>query len=390
MAGPVSTVNLSFAQRHGLEVEGIAERVSGISPADSHGILCSAPLRAASGDGVAPAVKGELTYAGDATEVLAEMVRDAIIIGGGPAGFTAAIYTARARMSPLVLCASAGGQLNLTTEVGNYPGFPDEVLGPDLMKKMEQQAINYGAQIVQDTVKEVKLTSAPLQVTAGGGTFEAHSVIIATGSNPRKLGIPGEEKYSGKGVSYCATCDGFFFRDQVVAVVGGGDTALEEASFLTRFATQVHLIHRRDQLRGSVIMQEQAKANEKIAFVWNTVVKEAEGSDEKGLTALKLENVKTGERSSLPVGGLFVAIGHVPNSGLFEGQLELDEKGYLVADERQRTKIPGVYVAGDVQDHIYRQAITAAGTGCKAAIEAERYVAELQHRAYPGHKQDKP
>jgi thioredoxin reductase (NADPH) len=314
------------------------------------------------------------------------MVRDTIIIGGGPAGYTAAIYTARARMSPLVLCASAGGQLNLTTEVGNYPGFPDEIMGPDLMKQMKQQALNYGAEIKQEAVTEVNLTGTPLKVNTGSGVYEGHSVIIGTGSNPRKLGVPGEEKYSGKGVSYCATCDGFFFREQVVAVVGGGDTALEEASFLTRFATKVHLIHRRDQLRGSVIMQEQAKVNEKIAFIWDTVVEEAEGSDEQGLTALKLKNVKTGGGSSLPVNGLFVAIGHEPNSALFKDQLELDEMGYLVADERQRTRIPGVYVAGDVQDHVYRQAITAAGTGCKAAIEAERYVAELQHRGYPGHE----
>jgi len=318
-------------------------------------------------------------------EEAAEMVREVIIIGGGPAGFTAAVYTARARMSPLVIAASPGGQLNLTSGVGNFPGFPDEVLGPDLMTRMRRQAENYGAEIVQESVKEAALGARPIRVTTDGGTHEAHSVIIATGSNPRKLGIPGEERYAGKGVSYCATCDGFFFRDQTVAVVGGGDTALEDAAFLTRFAVKVHVIHRRDKLRGSAIMQERAKSKEKVAFIWDTVVVEAQGEEDKGLTALKLKNVKSGDVGVLPVQGLFVAIGHVPNSELFRGQIELDPMGYIVADERQRTKIPGVFVAGDVQDHIYRQAVTAAGTGCKAAIEAERYVAELQDRGYPGH-----
>jgi len=233
-------------------------------------------------------------------------------------------------------------------------------------------------------VTEIDVSSSPLMVKAGDDSYECHSLIIATGSNPQKLGIAGEEKYSGKGVSYCATCDGFFFKDEIIAVVGGGDTALEEATFLSRFGSKVYVIHRRGELRASVIMQEQAKANEKIFFVWDTVVEEVLGKPEKGISGLKLKNVKTGEGSELVVGGLFIAIGHVPSSELLVGKLDLDEVGYLIVDERQRTKVPGVFVAGDVADHIYRQAITAAGMGCKAAIEAERYVAELQHKGYPG------
>ena len=312
------------------------------------------------------------------------MVREVVIIGGGPGGYTAAIYTARARMNPLVMAASPGGQLNLTTEVGNFPGFPEEIQGPDLMKRMEAQAKVYGAETVQKTVTAVDLSSPPFVVKSDGESFKCRSLIVATGSNPRKLGIPGEQEYSGKGVSYCATCDGFFFKDQVIAVVGGGDTALEEALFLSRFGTKIHLIHRRDKLRASVFMQGQAEANNKISFILDTVVEEVLGDPGKGITGLRLRNVKTGDGGALPVGGLFVAIGHTPNSGLFKGQLELDEKGYIVVDERQRTNVPGVFVAGDVADHVYRQAVTAAGTGCRAAIEAERYVAELQHRGYPG------
>lgn len=312
------------------------------------------------------------------------MTRDVVIIGGGPGGCTAAIYTARARMNPLMFVAAPGGQLGLTTEVGNFPGFPEEIRGPDLMKRMEEQALAYGAEIVQKTVTAVDLSSEPFKVRTDHDAFEARSIIIATGSNPRKLGIPGEREYSGKGVSYCATCDGFFFKDQVIAVVGGGDTAVEEAAFLSRFGTKIYLVHRRDQLRASAIMQEQALANEKISFIWDTVVEEVLGDAEAGVTGLQLKNVKTGKEDKLAVGGFFVAIGHTPNSALFKGQLELDDKGYIVVDERQRTNVRGVFVAGDVADHVYRQAVTAAGTGCKAAIEAERYVAEIQHKGYPG------
>jgi thioredoxin reductase (NADPH) len=312
------------------------------------------------------------------------MIKDVVIIGGGPGGCTAAIYTARARMNPLMLVGAPGGQLGLTTEVGNFPGFPEEIRGPDLMKRMEEQALAYGAEIMQKVVTAVELSSTPLQIKCDHDVFESRSLIIATGSNPRKLGIPGEREYSGRGVSYCATCDGFFFKDQVIAVVGGGDTAVEEASFLSRFGSKIYVIHRRDQLRASVIMQEQALANEKISFIWDTVVEEVLGDTDAGVKGLRLKNVKTGEERDLEVGGFFVAIGHTPNSDLFKGQLDMDEKGYVIADGRQRTNVPGVFVAGDVADHVYKQAVTAAGTGCKAAIEAERFVAEQQHKGYPG------
>jgi thioredoxin reductase (NADPH) len=312
------------------------------------------------------------------------MTRDVVIIGGGPGGYTAAIYAARARMDPLVLAGSPGGQLNLTTEVGNFPGFPKEIQGPELMKRMEEQAKSYGAEIVQKMVTEIDVSSTPLVVKAGNDPYECHSLIIATGSNPRKLGIPGEEQYSGKGVSYCATCDGFFFKDEIIAVVGGGDTALEEATFLSRFGSKVYVIHRRDEFRASVFMQEQAKANEKITPIWDTVVEEVLGEPEKGITGLRMKNLKTSAPCDLEVGGLFIAIGHVPSSELLVGKLDLDKVGYAIVDERQRTNVPGVFIAGDVADHIYRQAITAAGMGCKAAMEAERYVAELQHKGYAG------
>lgn len=312
------------------------------------------------------------------------MVREVVIVGGGPAGYTAAIYTARARMDPLVLVGAPGGQLGTTTEVGNFPGFPDEIQGPELMKRMEDQARRYGAVIEHKMVTDVDPSSSPKVVRSDDSTWECHSLIIATGSNPRKLGIPGEREYSGRGVSYCATCDGFFFKDQVIAVVGGGDTALEEALFLSRFGTKIYVLHRRDQLRASAIMQEQARENEKISFIWDVVVEEIVGNPEGGITGVKLKNLKSQEKRDLPVGGLFIAIGHEPNSKLFRGKLDVDDKGYLIVDERQRTRVPGVFVAGDVADHVYRQAITAAGMGCKAAIEAERYVAEIHHRKYPG------
>lgn len=312
------------------------------------------------------------------------MVREVVIVGGGPAGYTAAIYTARARMDPLVLVGAPGGQLGTTTEVGNFPGFPDEIRGPELMKRMEDQARRYGAVIEHKMVTDVDPSSSPKVVRSDDSTWECHSLIIATGSNPRKLGIPGEREYSGRGVSYCATCDGFFFKDQVIAVVGGGDTALEEALFLSRFGTKIYVLHRRDQLRASAIMQEQARENEKISFIWDVVVEEIVGNTEGGITGVKLKNLKSQEKRDLPVGGLFIAIGHEPNSKLFRGKLDVDDKGYLIVDERQRTRVPGVFVAGDVADHVYRQAITAAGMGCKAAIEAERYVAEIHHRKYPG------
>jgi thioredoxin reductase (NADPH) len=304
-------------------------------------------------------------------------VRDVIIIGSGPAGYTAALYAARARLNPLVFEGSvtSGGALMNTTDVENFPGFPDGVLGPDLMDSLRKQAERFGAEMVTDDVTEVDLSASPKVVKAGSDTFLARSVIVATGSSYRELGIPGEKRLSGHGVSWCATCDGFFFRDQDIAVVGGGDSALEEATFLTRFARSVTVVHRRDALRASAIMQDRARANPKIRFAWDSVVTEVVGEDR--VAGIKLQNTKTGEESFLEVSGIFVAIGHDPRSELFTGQLELDDEGYLIVDQPStRTKIPGVFAAGDVVDHTYRQAVTAAGTGCSAALDAERWLAD--------------
>jgi thioredoxin reductase (NADPH) len=304
-------------------------------------------------------------------------VRDVIIIGSGPAGYTAALYAARARLNPLVFEGSvtSGGALMNTTDVENFPGFPDGVLGPDLMDSLRKQAERFGAELVTDDVTEVDLSASPKVVKAGSDTFLARSVIVATGSSYRELGIPGEKRLSGHGVSWCATCDGFFFRDQDIAVVGGGDSALEEATFLTRFARSVTVVHRRDALRASAIMQDRARANPKIRFAWDSVVTEVVGEDR--VAGIRLLNTKTGEESFIEVSGIFVAIGHDPRSELFTGQLELDDEGYLVVDQPStRTKIPGVFAAGDVVDHTYRQAVTAAGTGCSAALDAERWLAD--------------
>jgi thioredoxin reductase (NADPH) len=303
-------------------------------------------------------------------------VRDVIIIGSGPAGYTAAIYAARAKLNPLVFEGSvtAGGALMNTTDVENFPGFPDGIMGPDLMDGLRKQAERFGAELVTDDVVEVDLTATPKVVKTATDVFYAKAVIIATGSKYRELGVPGEKELSGHGVSWCATCDGFFFREKDIAVVGGGDSALEEATFLTRFGKSVTLIHRRNELRASKIMQERAKANPKIKFLWDSEVVEAVG-DQK-LSALRVKNVKTGEEQLLPVGGLFVAIGHDPRSELFAGQLETDPEGYLLVEDRStRTAIDGVFACGDVVDHTYRQAVTAAGTGCSAAIDAERWLA---------------
>ena len=304
-------------------------------------------------------------------------VRDVIIIGSGPAGYTAALYAARARLNPLVFEGSvtSGGALMNTTDVENFPGFPDGVLGPDLMDSLRKQAERFGAELVTDDVTEVDLSASPKVVKAGSDTFLARSVIVATGSSYRELGIPGEKRLSGHGVSWCATCDGFFFRDQDIAVVGGGDSALEEATFLTRFARSVTVVHRRNALRASAIMQDRARANPKIRFAWDSVVTEVVGEDR--VAGIKLQNIKTGEESFLEVSGIFVAIGHDPRSELFTGQLELDDEGYLIVDQPStRTKIPGVFAAGDVVDHTYRQAVTAAGSGCSAALDAERWLAD--------------
>jgi thioredoxin reductase (NADPH) len=306
-------------------------------------------------------------------------VRDVIIIGSGPAGYTAALYAARARLRPLVFEGSvtSGGALMNTTEVENFPGFPDGVLGPDLMDAIRKQAERFGAELVPDDVTEVDLTASPKVVKVGGDTYLAKTVIITTGSSYRELGIPGEKRLSGHGVSWCATCDGFFFREQDIAVVGGGDSAMEEATFLTRFARSVTVIHRRDALRASKIMQDRALANPKIRFAWDSEVTEVVGEDR--VTGLKLRNVRTGEESTLEVSGIFIAIGHDPRSELFTGMLATDAEGYLLVEQPStRTAIDGVFAAGDVVDHIYRQAVTAAGTGCAAALDAERWLADAE------------
>ena len=304
-------------------------------------------------------------------------VRDVIIIGSGPAGYTAAVYAARAKLNPLVFEGSvtAGGALMQTTEVENYPGFPDGVMGPELMDSMRKQAERFGAELVTDDVVAVDLTASPKVVKTDTETYHAKAVIIATGSKYKELDVPGEKQLAGRGVSWCATCDGFFFREQDIAVIGGGDSAIEEATFLTRFAKSVTLVHRRDALRASKIMQDRAMANPKIKFLWDSQVTEMIG--ESKLTGLRIKNLRSGEEQVLPVGGVFVAIGHLPRSELFSGQLATDPEGYLLVEQpTTRTAIEGVFACGDVVDRIYRQAVTAAGTGCAAAIDAERWLAE--------------
>ena len=308
--------------------------------------------------------------------------RNVIVIGSGPAGYTAALYTARASLHPLVFEGSvtAGGALMTTTEVENYPGFRDGIMGPALMDEMRAQAERFGAELVADDVVEVDLTGDIKVVRTATDTYTARSVILATGSGYRKLGLPREEELSGRGVSWCATCDGFFFRDQAIAVVGGGDSAVEEATFLTRFGQKVYLVHRRDELRASKIMQERAFADPKLAIIWNAEVVEINGDDR--LESITLRDTVTGETRPLEVTGLFIAIGHDPRSELLVGQVDLDDEGYvLVRHPSTHTNLPGVFAAGDLVDHHYRQAITAAGTGCAAALDAERYVAALDHAA---------
>ena len=310
-------------------------------------------------------------------------IREVIIVGSGPSGYTAAIYTARAGLKPLVFegALTAGGALMNTTEVENYPGFTDGIMGPDLMLAMRGQAERFGAEIITDDVTAVNLVGEVKTVTdSEGNDYSAHAVILAMGSGYRKLGLPAEERLSGRGVSWCATCDGFFFRDKDIAVVGGGDSALEEATFLTRFASSVTIIHRRDELRGSKIMVDRAKADPKIRFAWNSVVTDLHG--DTSLTGLTLPDTITGVPRELPVQGLFVAIGHDPRSEIVRGQVEVDAAGYVVVDAPStRTNLPGVFAAGDLVDHTYRQAVTAAGTGCAAALDAERYLAALSDAA---------
>ncbi len=303
--------------------------------------------------------------------------REIIIVGSGPAGLTAAVYTARANLQPLVIEGlGAGGQLMLTTDVENFPGFPDGILGPDLMAKFREQAERFGAEFLTADVDEVDLSTRPFRIRVGTHDHFARSIIISTGAKARMLGLDAEQHLLGHGVSTCATCDGFFFRGHEIAVVGGGDSAVEEANFLTRFADKVTLIHRRKELRASKIMQDRAFANPKIDFKWNTVVDDIVGNGR--VETLMLRDVETGATSELAVTGLFVAIGHDPNTALFRGQLDLDENGYIVTvGGTPKTSVSGVFAAGDVQDHVYRQAITAAGSGCMAALETERYLEAL-------------
>jgi thioredoxin reductase (NADPH) len=304
-------------------------------------------------------------------------VRDVIIIGSGAAGCTSAIYAARANLAPLVLeGAEPGGQLTITTEVENFPGFPEGIQGPELMDRMKTQAEKFGAEFQYGTVESVDFSERPYTLTVDGETLQAKTVIIATGASARWLGMESEQRFRGQGVSACATCDGFFFKEQEIAIVGGGDSAMEEAIFLTKFASKVHVVHRRDALRASRIMTERAHANKKINFVWNSVIEEVLGNDDDGMTGLTLKSTTTGELSKLEVTGLFLAIGHTPNTTPFVGQIEMDAAGFVVPRDAIKTNKPGVFVAGDVADTKYQQAISAAGTGCMAALAAEAMLAE--------------
>lgn len=306
-----------------------------------------------------------------------------IIIGSGPAGYTAAIYLGRARLEPLVIAGPAlGGQVAISSEVGNYPGFPEDINGADLAQLMHRQAERFGARIEMDIVTAVDLSTRPFKVITYGGEYETMALIVASGASPRKLQVPGEEQFSGRGLSYCATCDGFFYLGKEIVMVGGGDSALEEALFLTRFATRVTVIHRRDRLRAEPLLQERAFRNEKIDFIWDTTVTEIVGDEV--VTGVRLRNVKTGEERLFPTQGVFIAIGYSPNTDFLRGQLALHENGYVVADADGRTSIEGVWAAGDVCDWVYRQIATSVGAGCKAAIQAEHYLAKLEDRVYPG------
>jgi thioredoxin reductase (NADPH) len=313
--------------------------------------------------------------------------RNLVIIGSGPAGLTAALYAARANLRPLLIEGlEAGGQLMLTTMVENFPGFRDGIMGPELMADMRAQAERFGTEIVQGNVSNIEVNRCPIKIEVSDQIVYAESLIIATGASARLLGLPSERVLLGHGVSTCATCDGFFFRGKPIAVVGGGDSAMEEAIFLTKFASKVTVVHRRDTLRASKIMQVKAFANPKIEFAWNSDVEDILDVKKGVVTTIVLRDTVTGARTELPVEGVFVAIGHTPNTGLFKGQLELDANGYIVTHHGTRTSIAGIFAAGDVQDHIYRQAITAAGTGCMAAIDAERYLDRVPAEAADAQK----
>jgi thioredoxin reductase (NADPH) len=299
-----------------------------------------------------------------------------VIIGSGPAGLTAALYTARAQLEPLVISGSQlGGQISITSEVENYPGFPQGTTGPELVELMRAQAEAFGARLLIDEVTEVDFRSGPpFTVKSHSETYQAKAVIVTVGASPIRLGVPGEEEFIGRGVSFCATCDGFFFRDKDVVVVGGGDSAMEEGIFLTRFANQVQVVHRRDQLRAGEALKRRAITNEKIEFVWDSVVEEIVGNGK--VEAIRVRNLKTGDRQQMPTDGVFIFIGHYPNSSLFEGQLKMDDKGYLIVDDRFMTNVPGVFAAGEIMDPVYRQIATSVGQGCSAAMMAERWLRE--------------
>ena len=307
---------------------------------------------------------------------MSEKVYKVIILGSGPAGFTAAIYAARAELTPLVLeGAQPGGQLVITTEVENYPGFEEAIMGPDLMEIMKKQAKRFGTTVEQVTVDRVELDKNPKVLYAGDTKYLCNTLIISTGASAKFLGLESEQALMGRGVSACATCDGFFFKQKVLAVVGGGDTAMEESTFLTKFASKVYVVHRRDKLRASKTMQERAFKNDKIEFIWDSAVTEVLGSPEEGVKGVRLENTKNGKTSTLECQGFFVAIGHTPNTGMFKDQLEMDETGYIITKPfTTLTSVPGVFASGDAQDRVYRQAVTAAGTGCMAALDAEKFL----------------
>lgn len=309
---------------------------------------------------------------------MSENTRKVIILGSGPAGMTAAIYAARANLEPLVIEGlQPGGQLTITTDVENYPGFEDPIMGPDLMEVMKKQAMRFGTEFKRATIDRVELDKDPKVLHADGERFACDSLIISTGAAAKFLGLASEQALMGHGVSACATCDGFFFKEKVIAVAGGGDTAMEEATFLTKFGSKVYVIHRRDKLRASKAMQERAFNNKKIEFIWDTVVEEVLGTPETGVSGVRLKNLKTNEEQVLECQGFFVAIGHTPNTAIFKGQLDMDDNGYLkVKAFTTETNVPGVFASGDAQDHVYRQAVTAAGTGCMAAMDAEGYLVD--------------
>ncbi|MEW5961606.1 MAG: thioredoxin-disulfide reductase [Chloroflexota bacterium] len=308
-------------------------------------------------------------------------VRDVIIIGSGPAGLSAALYAGRANLKPLIITGNElGGQIGITSEVENYPGFSGET-GPDLVDVIKAQAERFGAEIHYDYIQSIDLSKRPFKLTGASGDYYARSLIVATGASFRKLQVPGEAEFTGRGVSYCATCDGFFFRDKEIVVVGGGDSALEEAIFLTKFAKKVTIIHRRDELRAGYALESRARKNEKIDFMWNTVVTRVNG--DAVVASIDLKNVKTGESWTQPIDGVFIAIGHIPNSGLFKSQLDIDEQGYLITDKYLRTKIEGVWAAGEIADPVFRQAIVSSGMGAAAAIAVERWLSEHEDESEP-------